>query len=62
MRMHTRRFTRTTNAFSTKAKNHACIIALQCMACNFVCIHGFLRCSAAMASGVTTKLWEIPTS
>jgi hypothetical protein len=26
---------------------------------NFVCIHGSLRCSPAMAAGVTKKLWEI---
>lgn len=59
IRMHTRRFTRLTNAFSKKAENHAYAVALHCMAYNFVRIHGTLRCSPAMAAGVTTKLWDI---
>ena len=59
MRMHMRRFTRLTNGFSKKAENHEYAVALHCMAYNFVRIHGSLRCSPAMAAGVTTKLWEI---
>ena len=59
MRMHARRFTRLTNAFSKKAENHAHAVALHLMHYNFVRIHGSLRCSPAMAAGVTTKLWDV---
>lgn len=59
MRMHMRRFTRLTNAFSKKMENHAATIALHSMFYNFVRIHQTLRMSPAMAAGVTDKLWEI---
>jgi len=29
------------------------------MACDFVRVHRVLRCSPAMAAGVSEKLWEI---
>ena len=59
IRMHTRRFTRLTNAFSKKIENHAHAVALHMMAYNFVRIHGSLRCTPAMAAGVSKRLWEI---
>ena len=59
MRMHTRRFTRLTNAFSKKIENHAHAVALHMMAYNFVRIHGSLRCTPAMAAGVSKRLWDI---
>lgn len=59
IRMGTRRFTRLTNAFSKKAENHAYAVAIYFMHYNFVRIHQTLRCSPAMAAGVTTKLWEL---
>jgi hypothetical protein len=59
IRMHDRRFTRLTNAFSKKAENHAHSVALNFMYYNFVRIHQTLRCTPAMAAGVTTKLWEL---
>jgi IS1 family transposase len=59
IRMHDRRFTRLTNAFSKKAANHAHSVALNFMYYNFVRIHQTLRCTPAMAAGVTTKLWEL---
>jgi IS1 family transposase len=59
IRMHDRRFTRLTNAFSKKAENHAHSVALNFMYYNFVRIHQTLRCTPAMAAGVTTKLWEV---
>ncbi len=59
MRMGNRRFTRLTNAFSKKAENHAHMVALHMMYYNFVRIHQTLRCTPAMAAGVTTKLWEL---
>jgi IS1 family transposase len=59
MRMHMRRFTRLTNAFSKKVENHACAIALHCMFYNFVRIHKTLKVTPAMAAGVTKRLWEM---
>jgi hypothetical protein len=59
MRMHMRRFTRLTNAFSKKIENHAAAIALHTMYYNFVRIHQTLRVTPAMAAGVTKKLWEV---
>ena len=59
MRMHMRRFTRLTNAFSKKVENHAYAVALHVMYYNFVRIHSTLRMTPAMASGVSEQLWEI---
>ncbi len=59
MRMHMRRFTRLTNAFSKKIDNHAHAVALHFMFYNFVRIHKTLQCSPAMAAGVTDRLWEL---
>jgi IS1 family transposase len=59
MRMHMRRFTRLTNAFSKKIENHACAIALHCMFYNFVRVHQTLKMTPAMAAGVTKRLWEM---
>jgi IS1 family transposase len=59
MRMGIRRFTRLTNGFSKKAENHAYGVAIYFMHYNFVKIHGSLRCTPAMAAGVTTRLWEM---
>ena len=59
MRMHMRRFTRLTNAFSKKVENHAAAIALHTMYYNFVRIHQTLKVTPAMAAGVSEKLWEV---
>jgi IS1 family transposase len=59
MRMHMRRFTRLTNAFSKKLENHANAIALHFAYYNFVRIHQTLRMTPAMAAGVIDKLWEM---
>jgi IS1 family transposase len=59
VRMHTRRFTRLTNAFSKKVENHAHSVALFAMYYNFVRIHKTLRTTPAMAAGVTARLWDI---
>jgi IS1 family transposase len=59
VRMHTRRFTRLTNAFSKKLENHAHSVALFAMYYNFVRIHKTLRTTPAMAANVTNRLWEI---
>lgn len=59
MRMGTRRFTRLTNAFSKKAENHAHSVSIYFMHYNFVRIHQTLRCTPAMAAGVSKTLWEL---
>jgi hypothetical protein len=59
MRMHMRRFTRLTNAFSKKVENHAHSVALHMMYYNFVRVHAKLRMTPAMAAGVTDTLWDI---
>jgi IS1 family transposase len=59
IRMHSRRMTRLTNAFSKKVENHAHAMALHFMYYNFVRIHKTLRTTPAMAAGVTKRLWEI---
>ncbi|WP_026608338.1 transposase [Methylocapsa acidiphila] len=59
IRMHMRRFTRLTNAFSKKIENHAYAVALHMMYYNFVRIHSKLRMTPAMAAGVSDRLWEV---
>jgi IS1 family transposase len=59
MRMHNRRFTRLTNAFSKKIENHVYAVALHFTYYNFVKMHKTLRCSPAMAAGISSRLWEI---
>jgi IS1 family transposase len=59
MRMHMRRFTRLTNAFSKKLENLAYQVTLHQMFYNFVRVHQTLRVTPAMAAGVTDRLWEI---
>lgn len=58
-RMMMRRYTRLTNAFSKKYENHAAMVALNYFSYNFIRIHGTLRCTPAMAAGVTNKLWDV---
>ena len=59
MRMHMRRFTRLTNAFSKKIENHCYAIALHFVYYNFVKIHKTIRVTPAMEAGLTKKLWEV---
>jgi hypothetical protein len=59
VRMHSRRMTRLTNAFSKKMENHAHAMALHFFYYNFVRIHKTLKTSPAMAAGVTDRLWEV---
>jgi IS1 family transposase len=59
MRMHMRRFTRLTNAFSKKVENHRHSVALHMMWYNFCRIHQTLRVTPAMAAGVSDHVWEI---
>ena len=59
MRMHIRRFTRLTNAFSKKLGNHMQAISLYFMFYNFCKIHKSLRVTPAMEAGISQILWEI---
>jgi hypothetical protein len=59
VRMHSRRMTRLTNAFSKKMENHAHAMALHFLYYNFVRTHKTLRVTPAMAAGITDRLWEI---
>ncbi len=59
MRMHMRRFTRLTNGFSKKAENHAHMVALYTTWYNFARQHKTLRCSPAMAAGLSKTLWSM---
>ena len=59
MRMNIRRFTRLTNAFSKKLKNHMHAISLFHMHYNFCRIHKSLRVTPAMEAGLTDHVWDL---
>ena len=59
MRVHMRRFTRLTNAFSKDLAHHVAAVSLHMMFYNFVRIHQTLRITPAMAAGVSANVWEI---
>lgn len=59
LRMHNRRFTRLTNAFSKKFENHVHMVSLYTVFYNFVRIHKTLKMSPAMVAGVTDELLEM---
>lgn len=55
MRMHMRRFTRLTNAFSKKVENHCHAIALHFVYYNFCKVHKSLRVTPAMEAKLAVK-------
>lgn len=59
LRMHCRRLTRLTNAFSKKMENFKAAVALNFAYYNFVKIHGSLRVTPAMAAGVSQTVWNV---
>ena len=59
MRMHMRRFTRLTNAFSKKLENHMHAISLHYLFYNFCRIHKTLKVTPAMAAGVTDTVHDV---
>jgi len=59
MRMHMRRFTRLTNAFSKKIENHCHAIALHFVYYNFAKIHKTLRITPAMQAGLVKEPMSI---
>jgi hypothetical protein len=59
VRMHSRRMTRLTNAFSKKLENHYYAMSLHFLYYNFVRVHQTLKMTPAMAAGVSKRLWEM---
>ena len=59
MRMGMRRFTRLTNAFSKKIENHLHMLSLYFVHYNFCRMHKSLRCTPAMAAGVSDTLRDM---
>jgi IS1 family transposase len=58
-RLHMRRLTRLTLAFSKKRENFEAAVALHFAYYNFVKRHNTLRCTPAMAAGVTGTFWGV---
>jgi hypothetical protein len=59
MRMHMRRFTQLTNAFSRKFMSHVHMVALYTVWYNWVRIHKMLRVTPAMAAGLSDRLMSM---
>ena len=59
MRMHMRRFTRLTNAFSKKVANLEHSVALHFMYYNFGKVHQTLRVTPAMEAGLSDHVWSL---
>jgi IS1 family transposase len=59
MRMHVRRFTRLTNAFSKKIDNHIHALSLYFVFYNFCRIHKSLRVTPAMAAGISDTVRDM---
>lgn len=58
MRMHNRRFTRLTNAFSKKFENHAYMVAIWAVWYNWLRIHKTLRVTPAMAASLSKTVMD----
>ena len=59
MRMGMRRFTRLTNGFSKRAEKHTAMLSLYFVHYNFVRIHSTLKCTPAMAAGISDTLRDM---
>ena len=58
-RLHMRRLTRLTLAFSKKLENFEAAVGLHFAYYNFVKRHNTVRCTPAMAAGVTSEFWSV---
>lgn len=59
LRMHCRRLTRLTNAFSKKIENFEAAVALNFAYYNFCKTHGAIRMTPAQAAGVENSAWTV---
>jgi len=59
LRMHCRRLTRLTNAFSRKFENFNAAVALCFCYYNFVKSHKAVRMTPAMAAGIESSMWTV---
>jgi IS1 family transposase len=59
LRMHCRRLTRLTNAFSKKFENFEAAVALNFAYYNFCKSHGALKMTPAMAAGIESTFWTV---
>jgi hypothetical protein len=59
LRMHCRRLTRLTNAFSKKLENFEAAVALNFAYYNFCKTHGAIRMTPAQAAGVESSAWTV---
>jgi hypothetical protein len=58
-RLHMRRLTRLTYAFSKKRENFEAAVGLHFAYYNFVKRHNTLRCTPAMAAGIERDFWSV---
>ena len=58
-RLHMKRLARLTHAFSKKRENFEAAVGLHFAYYNFVRRHNTLRCTPAMAAGVTSTYWTV---
>jgi hypothetical protein len=58
-RLHVKRLSRLTLAFSKKLENFEAAVALHFAYYNFVKRHNSLRCTPAMAAGVERDFWTV---
>jgi IS1 family transposase len=59
LRMHCRRLTRLTNAFSKKFENFVAAVSLNFAYYNFCKVHGAIRCTPAMQAGIEKSQWTV---
>jgi IS1 family transposase len=59
LRMHCRRLSRLTNAFSKKIENFRAAVALHYAYYNFVKTHKTIRCAPAVEAGVLNSAWTV---
>lgn len=59
IRTFNRRMTRLTCAFSKKVENHAHQLAMNFVHANFCRINRSIRCTPAMAAGITSTVWDV---
>jgi hypothetical protein len=59
LRMHCRRLTRLTSAFSKKLENFKAAVALNFVYYNFCKVHLTIRCTPAMEADIENSQWRV---